>query len=217
MIVHCAYTLLTQDPLRYFDTPIAILAALLGFFLAWRTFADYGFVRAFLFSRAFTPKQFFLTRWLFGLTVIAATGLVLALLLALGIRQGVQQALFTNGWFPAIRFEELYVVICYFLTTLFVYHSTMYFMLTNRFRTPRRYRGFRWWIRGLGTLVLILIGIGIALILVFCAMADQFVPIGYMLEVAPFLYLIFGVPVLLQIALAPVFGIYCYRNQEIES
>jgi hypothetical protein len=40
---------------------------------------------------------------------------------------------------------------------------------------------------------------------------------GYSLFIVPFLYLIFGVPVLVQIALAPWFGIYCYRNQEIES
>jgi hypothetical protein len=217
MIVLFAYTLLKLDPLRYFDTPTAILAALLGFFLAWRTFADYGNVRAFLFSRAFTPTRFFMVRWLFGLTVIAAMGIVIALLLLLGIRQGVQQILFANGWFPAMRFEELHVLMCYFFAALFTYHSTMYFMLTNRFRIPRRYRGFRWWIRGLGTLVLILIGIGIALTLVGFAMGDLFSEIGYMLEVVPFLYMIFGIPVLLQLALAPWFGIYCYRNQEIES
>jgi hypothetical protein len=218
MIVLFAYTLLKLDPLRFFDTPIAIMAAMLGFFLAWRTFADYGFVRAFLFSRAFTPKQFFMTRWLFGLTVIGATGLIIALFLALGIRQGVQQIVSANGWYPMVRFEELHVLGCYFLTALFVYHSTMYFMLTNRFRAPRRYRGIQWWIRGLGTLILVLIASGAGMTLLFWGAMDLFGETGgYSFVAEPFLYVFFGVPVLVQIALAPAFGIDCYRNQEIES
>ena len=217
IIVLFGYVLLKLDPLRFFDTPIALLAALLGFFLAWRSFADYGFVRAFLFSRAFTPTRFFMVRWLFGIGTITVVGIVIAFLLANGIRQGVQQLLFTNGWFPMIRFEELHVLMCYFLTALFVYHSTMYFMLTNRFRSPKRFRGIRFWLRGLGTLLLILLGIGIVLMLLYLGAMDTFVDLGYMLTFVPYLYLIFGVPVLLQLALAPWFGIYCYRNQEIES
>jgi hypothetical protein len=217
ILVLFAYVLLKLDPLRYFDPPIAVLAALLGFFLAWRSFADYGNVRAFLFSRAFTPTRFFMVRWLFGLGIILATGLVLSLFLALGIRQGVQQLLFDNGWFPMIRFEELHVLMCYSLTALFVYHSTMYFMLTNRFRGPRRYRGIRFWIRGLATLLLILLAIGVGLFLLYMGVIDLFIEMGHLLYMVPFLYLIFGVPVLLQLLLAPWFGIYCYNNQEIES
>jgi hypothetical protein len=217
IIVLFAYVLLTLDPLRYFDTLVTILAALLGFFLAWRTFADYGNVRAFLFSRAFTPTRFFMVRWLFGVATILAVGLIIAFLLIFGVRQAVQQVLFANGWFPMIRFDELHVLICYTLTALFVYHSTMYFMLTNRFRAPRRYRGFRWCIRGIATLLLILIGIIVILSLVYLVLMSIFMEIGYPLVVVPYLYLIFGVPVLCQLALAPWFGIYCYRNQEIES
>jgi len=217
VIVLFGYVLLKLDPLRFFDTPIALLAAMLGFFLAWRTFADYGNVRSFLFSRAFTPARFFMVRWLFGIGTITAAGMVIALLLALGIRQGVQQTLFANGWFPMIRFEELHVLMCYGLTAFFVYHSTMYFMLTNRFRSPRRYRGIRFWLRGLGTLMLILAGIGVVLFNVIWGLSNLFGETSYSLIAVPFLLLIFGVPVLIQLALAPWFGIYCYRNQEIES
>ena len=217
LIVLFAYILLKLDPLRYFETPLAALSALLGFFLAWRTFADYGNVRSFLFSRAFTPTQFFMTRWYFGLGIILSTALLIAVLLAFGIRQGVQQALFANGWFPMIRFEELNVLMCYVFTSLFVYHSTMYFMLTNRYRTPRRFRGIRFWIRGLGTLTLILIGIVVVLSGVYLAFAQLFLDHGFPLMFVPFIYLIVGVPVLIQLVLAPWFGTYCYRNQEIES
>ena len=217
IIVLFAYVLLKLDPLRFFDTPIAILAAMLGFFLAWRSFADYGGVRSFLFSRAYTPTRFFMVRWLFGLGTILAVGLIIALFLALGIRQAVQQALFANGWFPMIRFEELHILMCYFFAALFTYHSTLYFMLTNRFRGVRRYRGIRFWIRGLATLLLILIGIGVILTAGGFALGDIFSEPGYSLVVVPYLYLIFGLPVLIQLALAPWFGIYCYRNQEIES
>jgi hypothetical protein len=217
IIVLFAYVLLKLDPLRYFDVSITVLAAMLGFFLAWRSFADYGNVRAFLFSRAFTPTRFFIVRWLFGLGTILGSGLIIALILILGIRQGIQQALFANGWFPMIRFEELHVLMCYTVTALFVYHSTMYFMLTNRFRAVRRYRGFRWWLRGLGTLGLILIVIVIVLMLLSLGLKVLFEEPGYPLMLVPFLYLIFGLPVLLQLILAPYFGIYCYKNQEIES
>jgi hypothetical protein len=217
IIVLLAYVGLKQDMLRFYDTPIAVLAALLGFLLAWRTFADYGNVRAFLFSRAYTPTRFFMVRWLFGIGTIAMVGLFIALLIGCGVRQAFQQLVFANGWFPMIQFEELHVLGCYFIVASFFYHSTMYFMLTNRFRGPRRFRGIRFWIRGLDTLILIVIAIVVILWLAFGAMMDIFAEPGYMLYMVPFLYLIFGVPVLLQIALAPWFGIYCYRNQEIES
>jgi hypothetical protein len=217
IIVLFAYVLLKLSPLRYFDTPVAALAAMLGFFLAWRSFADYGNVRAFLFSRAFTPTRFFMARWLFGLGTILLVGLLIALLLLLGIRQGVQQFSFSNGWFPMIRFEELHVLMTYTLLALFTYHSTMYFMLTNRFRPPRRYRGIRLWFRGLGTLILILLGITAVVLLIGLGVADLVSEVGYPLFFVPYIYLIGGVPVLLQLILAPWFGVYCYRNQEIES
>ena len=205
------------DPLRYFDVPVAVLSALLGFFLAWRSFADYGHVRAFLFSRAFTPKRFFLVRWLFGLGIIFGTGIVVTLLIALGIRQGVQELLFKNGWFPMIRFEELHVLVSYVFASLFTYHTTLYFMLTNRFRAPVRLRGWRFWLRGLGTLLLLLFAAVVILTALCLGAAIQLNDIGLMLEFECFLYLIFGLPVLLQLILTPWFGVYCYRNQEIES
>jgi amino acid transporter len=116
-----------------------------------------------------------------------------------------------------IRFEELHVLMCYALAALFVYHSAMYFMLTNRFRAPKRFRGFRFWLRGLGTLLLIIVGVGIVISLLMFGSWDLFGEPGYLLFIVPFIYLVVGVPVLIQIALAPWFGIYCYNNQEIES
>ena len=217
IVVLFAYVLLKQDPFRFFDMLTTILAALLGFFLAWRSFADYGNVRSFLFSRAYTPTRFFMVRWLFGLSIIMSVALIIAIILAFGIRQAVQQMLFANGWFPMIRFAELHVLMCYTFTALFVYHSTMYFMLTNRYRAPKRFRGIRFWIRGLGTLVLIILGIVLGLFILYASLAALFVDIGYSQNVMPFLYLIFGVPVLIQIALTPWLGVHCYNNQEIES
>ena len=217
IIILFGYVLLTLDPLRFFNTPVAVLAVMLGFFLAWRSFADYGNVRSFLFSRAFTPTRFFMVRWFFGIGVIMSVGIILAIFLAFGVRQGVQQMLFANGWFPMIRFEELHVLMCYFFAALFTYHSTMYFMLTNRFRAPKRFRGWQFWLRGLGTLLLVLLAIVLGLTLIYLAFAAIFIDTGYSPVIAPFLYLIFGIPVLIQLALAPYLGIYCYNNQEIES
>ncbi len=211
------YVLLKLDPLRYFDPAVTVLAALLGFFLAWRTFADYGNVRAFLFSRVFTPRRFFLVRWLFGLGIISGVGIIFALFLALGIRQAVQQFLFQNGWFPMIRFEEFRVLPCYGFVSLFTYHSTLYFMLVNRFRSKIRRKGLHFWLRGAATVLLILFGVAAAFFPLAVVTVGLFTESGYGLELIPFLYLIFGLPVLIQLILAPWFGIYCYCNQEIES
>lgn len=209
------YVLFRQDPLRYFDIVVTLLAMLLGFFLSWRSFADYGNVRAFLFSRSYSPSRLFLVRWLFGLTTIIVTGLILVAMMAFGIRQSVQQGLFANGWFPMIRFEELRVLMSYSFASLLTYHTTLYFMLTNRFRPPVRLHGVSLWLRRLVTVFLIFYGVAIIVALVFL-LASTF-NLGYPLLMIPYLYLIFGIPALLQIIIAPWFGIYCYNNQEIES
>ncbi|MDR0336577.1 MAG: hypothetical protein LBI18_05755 [Planctomycetaceae bacterium] len=209
------YVLFRQDPLRYFDIVVTLLAMLLGFFLSWRSFADYGNVRAFLFSRSYSPSRLFLVRWLFGLTAITVTGLVLVAMMVFGIRQSVQQGLFANGWFPMIRFEELRVLMSYSFASLLTYHTTLYFMLTNRFRPPVRLHGVSLWLRRLVTVFLIFYGVAIIVALVFL-LASAFNK-GYPLLGIPYLYLIFGIPALLQIIIAPWFGIYCYNNQEIES
>jgi hypothetical protein len=215
ILILIGYVLFWQDPLRYFNLVITLLASLLGFFLSWRNFADYGNVRAFLFSRSYSPSRFFLVRWLFGLGVIAVTGLVLAAIIALGIRQSVQQGLFANGWFPMIRFEELRVLMSYSFASLLTYHSTLYFMLVNRLRPPVRLHGFSLWARRFVTVFLILYGVAVIAMLVmfFTAILSS----GYPLFIVPYLYLVFGIPALLQLIIAPWFGIYCYNNQEIES
>jgi hypothetical protein len=216
ILILIGYVLFRQDPLPYFNLVITLLASLLGFFLSWRCFADYGNVRAFLFSRSYSPARFFLVRWLFGLGVITATGLVLAAVIGFGIRQSVQQGLFANGWFPMIRFEELRVLMSYSFASLLTYHTTLYFMLTNRFRSPVRLRGVSLWLRRLVTVFLILYGVAVIAILAMFFMnwnANYGIPLFFV----PYLYLIFGIPALLQIIIAPWFGIYCYNNQEIES
>lgn len=217
ILVLLACILFKQDPLRYFELIVGILSCLLGFFLAWRSFADYGNVRAFLFSRPWSPKRFFLVRWLFGLSVIGLTALVIALLLILGIRQAVQQLLFENGWYPMIRFSELRILMSFVILSLLTYNTTLYFILTNRFRGPLRLRGLSLWLRRIGTVLLIMIGIVIALTLGFWGALDLIYEPGYPIFFIPFLYLIFGMPALIQTALMPWFGIYCYNNQEIES
>jgi hypothetical protein len=161
ILILTGYVLFEQDPLRYIDIIVTLLAGLLGLFLSWRSFADYGNVRAFLFSRSYSPARLFLVRWFFGLGTITATGLVLAAIIGFGLRQSVQQVFFTNGWFPMIRFEELHVLMCYGFSSLLTYHTTLYFMLANRFRPPVRLHGFALWRRRLVTVILILYGVAV--------------------------------------------------------
>jgi hypothetical protein len=216
ILVLLGYILFWQDPLIYFDIAVTLLAAILGFLLSWRSFADYGNVRAFLFSRSYSPTRFFLVRWLFGLGVITMLGVIVAAIISLGIRQGVQQFCFANGWYPMIRFEELRVLMCYSLASLLTYHTTLYFMLTNRFRPPVRHYSLSLWLRRLVTIFLILYGIIIVAFLTI-ELASVAHVYGLSLFLLPHLCVIFGIPALLQIIIAPWFGIYCYNNQEIES
>ncbi|MDR1290832.1 MAG: hypothetical protein LBK06_06490 [Planctomycetaceae bacterium] len=214
-LILVGYILFWRDPLVYFDVVITLLSVALGFFLSWRSFADYGNVRAFLFSRSYSPTRFFLVRWLFGLGTIIVLGIIMAALIVLGIRQGVQQLLFANGWYPIIRFDELRVLMCYVFASLLTYHATLYFMLTNRLRPPVRRHGFSLWGRRFVTIFLTLCAVAVVVMLaIFIVMATIE---GDNLSDIPFPYLIFGIPALLQIILAPWFGIYCYNNQEIES
>ncbi|MDR2441331.1 MAG: hypothetical protein LBE12_18375 [Planctomycetaceae bacterium] len=214
ILILIGYVLFGQDPLRYIDTIVTLFAVLLGIFLSWRSFADYGNVRAFLFSRSYSPTRFFLVRWLFGLGTITVTGLILAAIIGFGIRQSVQQALFANGWYPMIRFAELGVLMCYSFSSLLAYHTTLYFMLTNRFRPPVRRYGLSRWLRLLVTVFLILYGV-IFLGSIVMIVINNSIPILW--SGIPFVFLIFGIPALVQILIAPWFGIYCYKNQEIES
>ncbi|MDR3181613.1 MAG: hypothetical protein LBT89_01620 [Planctomycetaceae bacterium] len=218
-LVIFAYVLFKPDPLRYFDTVIAVLAVLLGAAAAWRTFADYGSVRAFLFSRPFSPKRLFYIRYLFGLGIIAVTGMVTAAVIAGGVRQSVQQILFANGWFPMMRFEELHCLTSYFLSSFLAYHTTLYFMLTNRFRPPLHRRGIRLSLRWLGNLFLVLIAFGVvggvgftALIIFWNESTFPACRIGEW-----FLFIIFGIPAVIQFLLLPRLGVHCYNNQEVES
>lgn len=209
--------LFKQDPLRYFDVATAVLSLLLGFFLGWRCFADYGNIRAFLFSRPWSPERLFLVRWIFGLGVIAATGLVIALVLILGMREGIQWGVFENGWFPMVRWIELRVLMCFAISSLLGYNTTVYFVLSNRFFGPQRLRGFALARRRFASVLLVLIAAAAILGIVILIGMDFYSEIGYPLFIIPHLLLIFGFPALLQTLLMPCFGIHCYKNQEIES
>jgi hypothetical protein len=137
----------------------------------------------------------------------------MAAVIGLGIRQSIQQLFFANGWYPMIRFEELRVLMCYGFASLLAYHTTLYFMLTNRFRPPIRRRGFSLWLRQFVTVFLILYIVAVVVMIMIYSSIFAGSPLFFI----PHLYVVFGIPTLLQIIIAPWFGIYCYNNQEIES
>ena len=207
----------TIAPLRFFDSLLCALSVALGFFLAKKPFADDGGTRAFMFSRSFSPQRLFLIRWALGVSVILAVTLVIAAILALGIREAFQKAVFHNGWYPMVRPVEMQVLWTILLGGLFSFQTTIFFVVRNRFLQPPKLGFFALWMRRAANLILVLFGIGVALVLLYLGTASVMMRGEYPWLIYPYLLLIFGVPTLIQTALTPWFGVYCYRNMEIES
>ncbi len=215
------YVLLKPSPIRYFDGPLVLLGIAQGGLLGFRIFWDGRGVRAFLFSRSFSPGRFFMVRWLFGLGVLAITWATVALLLGGGVREAVQTSLFQNGWFPMIRRLELQTLPGLMLISTIVYQSTVFFVVRYRFFGQPRLKRFGWWSR----LVLnVLLGLYTIPVVLMMLLYTLFVTGFQIVSGAPFYpsffpyyLLMFGIPAALQTLLIPLCGRYCYCCQEIES
>jgi hypothetical protein len=218
LVILLGYCLFQQTPLRHFDSAVLMLSLALGFALGKFVFSDKPGVRPFLFSRAYSPKRFFLVRWSFGLGVIAATALLIAAMIALGIRQGLQTALFRNGWFPMIRWFELNVLWTFCIASLIAYHTTLFWVVRNGFLVKRKHSKPRLWLRrGMTFLVAMSLLLGAGL-LVTAIGADFFLRSNYITwMISPFLAGVLIPTAAAQTLLAPWFGVWCYRRQEIES
>jgi len=217
MSILLGYCLFQPTPLRHFDSVVLLLSVALGFGLGYFVFSDKPGVRSFLFSRAYSPKRFFLVRWSFGLGVIALTALVIVALIALGLRQGLQTSLFRNGWYPMIRWFELNVLWTFVTVSLLTYHTTLFWVVRYRFLGVRKHAKPYLWLRRIGSFLLIVGAVIVVLTAGYGLAADFFLRISLPLEVIRFLQIIFVPPVIVQTILTPWFGVYCYQRQEIES
>lgn len=219
------WILLAPSPFRYFDAATSLLGLALGFLLGFRIFWDGGGVRPFLFSCAFSPTRLFTVRWLFGMAIIIACWLMVALLIASGIRQTTQVALFSNGWYPMVRWMELQVLFCFIISTLLAYQGTVLLVVWHRFQGRQRFKGFarasRIVLTILFTLSLVPVVVGIGAFLVMNVFYSAFstsvqeMPMPY--SALPWAMLNLGVPALVQTLIVPFAGRFCYRNMEIES
>ena len=218
IVILLGYGLFQQTPLRHFDSVVLLLSLALGFGLGKFVFSDKPGVRSFLFSRAYSPKRFFLVRWSFGLIVIAATALVIAAIIASGLRQGVQTTLFRNGWYPMIRRFELNVLWTFVIASLFAYHTTLFWVVRNGFLVKRKYSKPQLWLRR-GTTFLVAMSLLFAGgLLVTGIGADLYLRGNYVTFVTlRFLAVVLIPTVAAQTCIAPWFGVFCYRRQEIES
>jgi len=213
------YALFGSAPLRYYDNAFALLGAALGGVLGFRIFWDGGGVRPFLFSRAFSPTRLFMVRWLYGMTVLAGTWIIVALIIGSGLRQTVQTGLFQSGWYPMIRSMELQSLLTLASISLLFYQTTAFFVIRHRFYGRERYKGFVLWLRYFVTIVLsiyvLIFGGGLLMLVgIGCFFGGQ---IGFSRAlILPFL-LTFSLPAVLQTILVPICGRFCYTNQEIES
>ena len=212
-----ACVLFTVSPFRFFDSLLCLLSVALGFFLAKRPFADDGGTRAFLFSRSYSPKRLFLVRWGFGVAVIVGVTLLLAAIFALGVREAVQKSLFQNGWYPMVRFQEMQVLWTVLFGGLLSFQTTIFFVVRNRFLARPKLGFFTLWTRRVLNLVLVLFGIVVSLVLLYLGAMDMMMRLPYFWPMYPYLLFVFGVPTMVQTALMPWFGVYCYNNMEIES
>lgn len=225
LILLVTWTLLSPSPLRFFDAATTLLGLALGLLLGFRIFWDGGGVRPFLFSCAFSPVRLFTVRWLYGMAVIVAAWLIVALLIGLGLRQTTQTVLFANGWYPMVRWMELEVLFCLVVSSLLAYQGTVFFVVWQRFQGRQRLKGFaragRILLTIVFTLYLVPVVVGIGASLVFSAFFSAFttsareMPLPW--AALPWVVLILGLPALLQTVYVPLAGRYCYRNMEIES
>ncbi|HBT76931.1 MAG TPA: hypothetical protein DEB39_08395 [Planctomycetaceae bacterium] len=217
LLILGVYVLLVKEPFRFFDGTLALLACGLGTVLGFRIFWDGGGVRAFLFSRTFSPGRLFLVRWLFGLAIIFGVGIIMAGVFVTGLRQAVQTALFANGWFPTVRFSETQVLGTYVVAGLFSYHTTLLFVIRHRYLGVAKFKGTAFVLRGVVTTLMAILFIIAGIFCVVALGVDMTVQSGYARVAVPVLLLVFGLPTVLQSILVPICGIYCYKNQEVES
>ena len=218
IVILLGYCLFQQTPLRHFDSVVLLLGFALGFGLGKFVFSDKPGVRSFLFSRAYSPKRFFLVRWSFGLGVIATTALVIAAMIAFGLRQGVQTTLFRNGWFPMIRLIELNVLWTFTTVSLLAYHTTLFWVVRSGFLVKRKDSKPRRWLRRASAFLVVLSLLAVTGLLGTAIGTDLFLRGNYVTHIiAPYLAVFLIPTAVLQTCLAPCFGVYCYRRQEIES
>ena len=209
--------LFSMSPFRFFDSLLCLLSVTLGFVLAKKPFADDGGTRAFLFSRSFSPKRLFLVRWAFGVGVIAGVTLLLAAVFGFAVREAFQKSLFQNGWYPMVRYHEMHVLWTVLFGGLLSFQTTIFFVVRNRFLPKPKLGFFALWTRRAMNLILILFTIGVSLFLLCAGAADVLMRLPYFWPVYPYLLFIFGISTLILTAVTPWFGVYCYRNIEVES
>lgn len=217
IVILLGYCLFQTIPLRHFDSAVLIFSVALGFGLGKFVFSDKPVVRSFLFSRAYSPKRFFLVRWLFGLSLIFATALLIAAIIVLGVRQSLQTGLFRNGWFPMVRFYELHVLWTFVLASLLSYHTTLFWVVRNRYLGGQKHGKTYTWLRRIGSFLLIVTALALVCGGLYMLAADFVIRVAFPLGVIRYLQAIFIPAAVLQLILMPWFGVYCYRNQEIES
>ena len=218
IVILLGYCLFQPAPLRHYDSAVLLLSIALGFGLGKFVFSDKPGVRAFLFSRAYSPKRFFLVRWGFGLGLVAITTTLIAAMILFGLRQSLQTVLFRNGWFPMVRFYELHVLWTFVLASLLSFHTTMFWVVRNRFLIKPKRTGLRLWLRRFSTFLIVLILLFVGGWAVFAIGADMLFRANFITyHILPYAALVCVPTVVLQAILTPWYGVYCYRNQEIES
>ena len=132
LLIIAGTVLLNGAPLGGEDFGLALLGAVQGWVLAFRLFTDPPGVDAFVFSRPLSRRRLFWYRWLIGLGYQALTLVVLVVLLAAGLRQGVQASVFQSRWYPMVRWYELSVLWPVGMGSLFSFQVSCFVMLRNR-------------------------------------------------------------------------------------
>jgi hypothetical protein len=113
------------------------LGALLGIVLAGRIFEDPAGTQPFTFSLPVSRSRLFLCRWALGLILQAGALLVLAALLAGGVRQAVQVGALDSPWYPMVRYYELTVLWPFALASLLAYQGVLFGVVLRRLSRQR--------------------------------------------------------------------------------
>ena len=125
------FILFYNRPLAISNFVITAIAVIQGGVLAWWIFDEPGDTGSFIFSRPLSRRRLFMMRWTLGISLQLLTGALVFLLIASGLRSGVQIGM-GSPYYPMVKWFELEILWSVCLFSLLGYGVQMFLKLRSR-------------------------------------------------------------------------------------